>query len=1047
MEIRPYGPSDARIMLVQENPGYDELKASEPFQGHAGKELNRMLQESGISRSTCFATSVVRRQIPFNDITRVVSQRKADITPLHRPLHDRYVLEPFLVGLHQLEKEIDLVRPRVILAFGNGALFALTGKWGVKSWRGSELQYVSPGGHHCVVIPVYTPNYILQVWKDRQITITDFRRARRVVERPADYIAPEYNFIVRPSFSTVGNLLSGLLRRLDAGETLKLSVDIETRGGHIACTGIAWSKTDAICIPHLVSGNNNYWLEEEESFLVHLLYRVLTHEKVEVVGQNFLYDAQYFWRHFHFIPRLVRDTMISQHSMFSNIPKGLDYLSAMYCEHHLYWKGESKDWDPKLGEDQLWIYNCLAGDTSVLMADCTWKRLENITEGEFVMAFDEEPTGESYARRLRPAEVTKKASAWKKLYKVNLSNGSSIKATADHKFLVSGKRADTKATHSWKELRNISVGDTLRFLSKPWHCDYSYEAGWMAGVLDGEGTLGVSKAGGGHFPRFAIAQKRGLVWDKILRILTNYGFSFGTSDKHGVGYVDIRGGLSENLRLMGLFPNERLLFNLVKGGIDHGWSGFSQIDRPTVVSIEEMEDDLVYDISTTQSTFIANGIVVHNCKDCVITYEVDEAEQASIQSLESGGWSKIREVHNFQQSLFYPVLETMNTGIRVDNDSKGRLSTELSEAISARETWLESTVGHPLNIKSPKQMLDFFYRELAQKPVISRKTGNPTCDDSALEKIGQREPLLLPVLEKIADLRSLGVFRSTFLEAPVDADQRMRCSFNIAGTETYRFSSSQNAFGSGMNLQNVPVGDEGSGLPNIRSLFLPDDEMTFFDIDLDSADLRIVVWESDCIEMKQMFAEGLKPYVEVAKEYYRDPTITKSHPSYKLFKALCHGTNYLGTASGLSGRIGLLANEVERIQKWYYGKFPEIRKWQDGIISAVDSKRWIENVFGYREYFFDRIEGTIYNQAVAWIPQSTVACLINRGYKNIYEKDRDIQVLLQVHDSLAGQYPTCLGDAATQRITDLCSVPLPYAEPLIIPVGINTSETSWGGCK
>jgi hypothetical protein len=49
-----------------------------------------------------------------------------------------------------------------------------------------------------------------------------------------------------------------------------------------------------------------------------------------------------------------------------------------------------------------------------------------------------------------------------------------------------------------------------------------------------------------------------------------------------------------------------------------------------------------------------------------------------------------------------------------------------------------------------------------------------------------------------------------------------------------------------MNLQNIPEGDEGEGLPNIRKLFITDEEpepMEFFDIDLDSADLRIVVWE------------------------------------------------------------------------------------------------------------------------------------------------------------------------------------------------------------
>jgi DNA polymerase I-like protein with 3'-5' exonuclease and polymerase domains len=36
----------------------------------------------------------------------------------------------------------------------------------------------------------------------------------------------------------------------------------------------------------------------------------------------------------------------------------------------------------------------------------------------------------------------------------------------------------------------------------------------------------------------------------------------------------------------------------------------------------------------------------------------------------------------------------------------------------------------------------------------------------------------------------------------------MRCTYNLAGTETFRFSSSEDAFGFGTNLQNIPKGDE-----------------------------------------------------------------------------------------------------------------------------------------------------------------------------------------------------------------------------------------------
>jgi DNA polymerase I-like protein with 3'-5' exonuclease and polymerase domains len=311
---------------------------------------------------------------------------------------------------------------------------------------------------------------------------------------------------------------------------------------------------------------------------------------------------------------------------------------------------------------------------------------------------------------------------------------------------------------------------------------------------------------------------------------------------------------------------------------------------------------------------------------------------------------------------------------------------------------------------------------------------------------------MLPITRKISELRSLGVFNSTFVQAPLDTDGRIRTSFNICGTETYRFASSKNAFGTGLNCQNIPKGGEtedgGLELPNVRNLFIPDQGHTMFDIDLDSADLRIVTWESNCAWMKDHFANGRKPYIEVMKEYYHNQSMSKkSHPrEYAMFKSLCHGTNYLGTADGIAPRIGLLVAETERIQKWYFGLCPEIRKWQEDIKQQVAKRRWIQNVFGYKIHFFDKIEGTIFNQAVAWIPQSSVACLINRGYVNITDNLPEVEVLLQVHDSLVGQFESHHGDWALRRIVEECEVPLPYDDPLVIPVGIVSSKKSWGEC-
>lgn len=807
--LLPSGPSNARMMIVAECVSYRDLQSNTILND---REFDRMLEDAGVNRTECFITAFIRSQITGQNFDLQVAQTKKAVTPAHVPLHNRMVRKELLPHVEALGKDIDLVKPKIILALGNGSLFALTGKWGIKNWRSSLLEYVSPNGHKCLVIPTYTPSFVQSVWKERNTVIFDIRKAWGLARSDEPISAPEYNFLIEPSFPATTKCLNDLLRRANELRQFKLSVDIETRAGHIACIGVAWSATDAICIPLMravVQEMDNwqsrihYWSEHEEPYILHLLYRLLSHPNVEVVGQNFIYDAQYFYRWLHYVPRFARDTMLAQHVMFSSMPKGLDVLSALHCAYHVYWKDESKNWDPKLGERQLWSYNCV---------------------------------------------------------------------------------------------------------------------------------------------------------------------------------------------------------------------------------------------------------------DAVRTYEIDESQQNAISAWTANGWPQLREIHDFQQSLFWPVLAAMNRGLRVNHASKARLSEELAAAIGEREKWLEEVLGHPLNIKSPVQMKELFYRVLAQREVISRKTHQPTCDDQALERIASREPLLGPVCSKIRELRSLGVFKSTFVEAPVDADERMRCSFNIAGTEGFRFSSSENAFGSGLNLQNIPEGNSEEGLPNIRELFITDEEpepAEFFDVDLDSADLRIVVKESNCALMQQWLDEGKKPYVEVAKEYYQDDSITKEHNAYKAFKVICHATNYLGKGPTILERMpksakldnSLTADNITKIQEWYFGKFPEIKAWHEKTCNDFRRNQYVENIFGYRIYNFDRMEGTIFNQVIAIIPQSTVACLINRGWKNIYDNEPDIEVLLQVHDSLAGQYPIAKREICRAAVIRHCSIELPYPVPLVIPVGIKTSDVSWGACE
>lgn len=781
-------------MLVGEAWGRDEEAAGEPFVGASGQELNRMLHEAGILRSECFVTNVVNARPPNNDLGLWMAGKKKDITAAHVPLKDKFVLPIVAQGYAQLLTEIAAVRPNVIVAFGNLAMWALTGNWAITRWRGSLL---APEGLPKIV-PAVHPAAILREWSFRAITLNDLRRAAREMKFP-ELIKPTWRFIVRPSFAQVEDRLNNLHAVLE-GLVVWLDFDIETRAGHIACVGISWSREDALCIPLMcVENKEGYWNLDEEAWIVWKLKEVLTHPNVRVRWQNGLYDAQYVYRHWHFIPRGAQDTMISQHIMFPGLRKALDFQASMFCDYYTFWKDDGKTWTKGMGEDQLWVYNCV---------------------------------------------------------------------------------------------------------------------------------------------------------------------------------------------------------------------------------------------------------------DCVRTREVGEVEAATVKTM------GLDAPHEFHQRLFWPVLRAMLRGVRIDPAAKGAMIQELQEEISKRDAFFFSVLGHPLNPRSNDQMKKLFYDDLGQTPIMSRaKRGSPahvTCDDEALELLKAREPLLRPLIRNIQEIRSLGVFLSTFAMARLDTDGRMRCSFNICGTETFRFSSSENAFGSGTNLQNIPKGGEDDEsdlkLPNIRKLFVPDEGMTMFDTDLSKADLRIVVWEADEREMKAMLAEGRDPYVETAREFYRDPTIVKTqangeeHPKYRVFKSFSHGSHYLGTPNGLARRLGLTVHEAERTQRWYFGKYPKIPQWQDRMKAEIRRTHSVSNRFGYRRHYFDRIDDQVFRKAIAWIPQSTVGILIDHVWLNIHDTLPEAEVLLQVHDSLMGQFPKHRAAYVLPRLAECARVVIPYDDPLIIPIGVKTSDTSWGEC-
>jgi len=425
----------------------------------------------------------------------------------------------------------------------------------------------------------------------------------------------------------------------------------------------------------------------------------------------------------------------------------------------------------------------------------------------------------------------------------------------------------------------------------------------------------------------------------------------------------------------------------------------------------------------------------------------------------------------FQQALFPAVLRMMLRGVRIDHGRRTTLRKELLDASMQRQELLNFMAGHPLNPKSPKQLMRFFYEDLRVPGIKHLTEDRLTLNSTALDQIANRDPILLPLCQVIAELRSIGVFLGTFIEAEPDVDGRMRSSFAIAGPITYRFASSENAFGSGMNLQNLPVGEKEKikgakdyiKLPNIRELFIPDPGMCFFDMDLDRADLQVVVWEADDADLKFGLREGLDMHIFNAMSVFGFDVpvdeLKETHPNFpehkkryakqrQLAKAAVHATNYGVGDRKLAMTLGISVHEASRFRSKWFAAHPGVQKWHKRTEHDVQRRGFIENKFGARLYSWGRFD---LPEFLAWTPQSTVAGVINRALLAIDQAEQrgetGVQLLLQVHDSLAGQFPNGKKEEEVANLRRLASIPIPYDDPLTIPVGINCSSESWGRCK
>jgi DNA polymerase-1 len=310
MFVKTVGPVTADIMLLGEAPGEMEDRTGVPFKGRAGNTLNTLLSQAGIIRSQCLIANVARERPPKNDIKHYFIDKGCKV-PTPRMLE--------YIAL--LQKEIETYKPNVVVPLGNTALWALTGRKGIKHARGSVTTSTLVPGQK--LLPTYHPQAVGYDWSLATTVVMDFKKAlyhSRFPEIPED----KRQLIIDPTKAHFIELCTQLL-----DEKEPVAVDIES-WGHINRIGFSNSTSWAFTLG-ILKGIIPQWPEKDELEIWEWIARVIS--ELPVIYHNAVFDLPVlFLRNGIPTPSLYMDTLVAAHILWPELPKSLEYVTSILLD-------------------------------------------------------------------------------------------------------------------------------------------------------------------------------------------------------------------------------------------------------------------------------------------------------------------------------------------------------------------------------------------------------------------------------------------------------------------------------------------------------------------------------------------------------------------------------------------------------------------------------------------------------------------------------------------------------------------------------------------
>lgn len=402
---------------------------------------------------------------------------------------------------------------------------------------------------------------------------------------------------------------------------------------------------------------------------------------------------------------------------------------------------------------------------------------------------------------------------------------------------------------------------------------------------------------------------------------------------------------------------------------------------------------------------------------------------------------------NIELPLIPCVARTERLGVSIDLDVLAKQSKEIAVAIKTKAEEIYDKIGLEFNLGSSKQLAEILFDKMGM-PIIERsKAGNISVSEAVLLELAYRG---YSIADDIIEYRKLLKLQGTYIDKLpkiVDPDGRLRGSFNQAGTETGRFSSSN------PNLQNMP---NNKKFP-VKQAFVAKKGYSLIVVDWSTIEIRVMAHESKDSEMTDTLRNLRDVHQETTDRINNQTGLSLARGDGKTVNfAVLYGMSALSLSHRLNAKLkeavklGLITpaeyalKEVtekvaQTIIDGYYQAYNGFDAWGKQEVYYAKQSGWVWTIGGrrrpvrelYNKKTFSAGQRKVINTIIQGGAGDLMKLAIVKLEKMYLEKGYDANTLLYIHDEFVievkdSQAEACLKDVIDlmQNIFPACDVPI-----------------------